>query len=408
VWSEERFLKAFRLDAHTHPALRDRLCDSLGFCAAHTRTVLADVPDWLATTVYADIYANASALWDAGNNRRRFTGLCPLCADGAKAVSTLLASLVEALGIPAVSSAFRGSGGLCLVHTWPALRKAGRTATQYVVRAALANGCLRARAADPDAQRRARLRGPLRELGNTIAGRKSADILAELAVRLGTGACPFCLACGLIEQETLAWLAQEYQRDRAGLAADGVSLCSLHSHDLYGQDHAASDYVADLEWPSAARALQAELEWRRKPGAAVLLRGFRTTRAAAVPFNACVVCRKMEMALRQERALLLAALRDRQTAVRYLSSNGLCIRHALGLRDSGSARAHDVADLIHALAGARLAVLGWELQDAARRAAWDARMEEPRSGGKTTPRAAALLDGGVFAGLPGHLAPALR
>jgi hypothetical protein len=96
----------------------------------------------------------------------------------------------------------------------------------------------------------------------------------------------------------------------------------------------------------------------------------------------------------RESALLVAAVQDEVTARAYAASHGICVRHAQQLADD------DASGPLVAVLRARLAVLGWELDEALRKSSWTERWHRGGPEANAWLRAPSYLDGRVFLGAP--------
>ncbi len=143
----------------------------------------------------------------------------------------------------------------------------------------------------------------------------------------------------------------------------------------------------------ARRALAASAgawRWRTTIGG---LKARLRSGACAICCHRCTACRVSTEAEAREQALLAAAIEEPSLRSCYRRSLGLCVRHAREVEAYGPRSAW----VWETVAG-RLRVLGWELEEASRKAAWAAR-HEPRGPEATAwLRAAGQLDGRVFLG----------
>jgi hypothetical protein len=434
-WSEERFVVAFLHESHTDASLLDHLGDSLGFCARHTRRLLSlSEASWVMLGVYADVVREAHRRWDRRGGITRahrpavFPAECPMCESGRGIVDSTLrvlaADLGDAAGPAHISALYESNGGLCVSHARGMLPWCGQRAARTILRV-LAGAVDRHNplgpptelliGRDPDSPRRAPLRHAMRHLADAFGAREAdQDVLESVADRLVIRACPCCVAQGIGEARALAWLATESARDLPALAADGVTVCARHLHDMLVDDAAAAARLASLErvrlrWDVASA--EARFDGLMAPtGPARLLRavdwvaggGRQTVARALAAFTRppeCFVCRAMRIAGTRERALLTAALRDAPTRARYEAAHGLCVRHALGFGPSNTA-SNTASQCTSRTLGARLAVLSWELDTAANRRSWGERFDMWRSAPGAWLRAGTALDGQIFLGGP--------
>jgi hypothetical protein len=399
-FAETRFVAAFVTEAYADYGMRDRLRASRGFCPEHTRLVLRQPQaSWVLQIVYADV-VRAAVARRSTFERRDAAGECPLCASRTGMVLSWLRVLVETLGVPAIATAYREMGGLCVAHARAAVGMADRRAAQVIV-AVLIEGLagMSSDAApgppligpDPDADVRYALRRQLGGIDRVLQPReRTRPILEGLAERVAIDACPVCLAGGLGERVAVSWLQEESIRDPDALASDGLWLCARHLHDAWWEDETSAVALGALvrgrELGELTR-LRAQLAARR-----LLMRSVIKT---FVRGPICFVCAATALAEEREAALLVAALHDRPTMARFEGSHGVCLYHV------------PVADCepVRRVLSARLAVLEWELEEAGRQAAWPARHEVARSTGCAWRRAPGVLDGRAFLGGPAVVVP---
>jgi len=118
---------------------------------------------------------------------------------------------------------------------------------------------------------------------------------------------------------------------------------------------------------------------------------FRAAAQQLIDDDYCRACQVSTSAARQQ-ALLQACLQDSRVLRALEKSHGLCLRH--GTQAAGSEAAPILDRLLTQLQQAQ-----WELQEDARKQAWDHR-HEPRGHEQSTWRLLpALLDGDVFLGI---------
>lgn len=425
-------------DRHTLQNLRD----SLGFCPAHTRRLLArrEAP-WVMRVAYADVVAAARDEL-ASRPPHRARRPCPMCESAARTEGTLLRALAAALDDGGVAEGYAASGGCCLPHLRRALGSADLDEGLWLLQVfeqRLGNAadpdhlieCLAGR--DADIAARADARARLRTVGANLTPNDRPEVLAALHGRLRVDACPACLEGGLAETRHLEWMAAECAARPSRLAWDGPWLCPQHLHDLASLDPDAGRLMARwaqsrLEMELArlrdrlslvprrgvrARARAAASQfWRRgQPAdpfgdrallaAEELFHRHPTLAEALKPFvgdRPCSTCRAGWIAETRFAVLLAAALDDRPTARVYEESHGLCLRHSLGTdRAPGPA-------LIRDQLRTRLAILAWELEEAGRKSSWSGRYEARWNEATAWLRAPAFLDGRVFLGGPPPLA----
>jgi len=171
--SGERWLRTLFHEFVNDPGVRDRLRAARGFCARHTE-LAAQIGDHLGLCILqADLLADALGALNA-----RPRDACPCCAAEREAATRGIAVLLDHLGEPDVSAAYRAGDGLCLPHLRQAL-SGGQTA-QGVALAALEREKLQALVAQCElfiahyaGRRRTEPMGPERDVWRR-AGRKLA------------------------------------------------------------------------------------------------------------------------------------------------------------------------------------------------------------------------------------------
>jgi hypothetical protein len=294
---------------------------------------------------------------------------CPACEHDQGAAGRALLTVLEGLAEDRsrVRDRFREQGGLCVPH----LREAGSARGSRAVIRWLARVTLDGLAAGPpdssalaggnghDAAARARLRGTL-----PAAGRHSP------------GGCRACLAAALAGRDHLARLAATPATAASEKPAGARGLCASHLQDLALAGGNAGRQVA------AEAAALADLMARLPPR---WLPGGRAGRAAS-----CAVCAASTSAA--DRALRLADEEPEPLP----GAAGFCVRHVLVLRaarrEAGRTAASAAARQASALAG--------ELSEAFRKSTWTYRHQAMGHEATAWQRAAAFLDGAVFAGCP--------
>lgn len=405
--AESRFFAWFVVETYGEPPMVEHLRSSLGLCPRHTRRLLREashpgVPNF----VFEQVIAAATARLTAA--RRPPLATCPACHSRDLAAQRAVELIVAELPRPQVLAAYEETGGLCIPHGLEALGLAdagrGRLLAEALARLFGAGGAPATALAgsDPDASERARLRAQLPpEPGSGVGQRPASDhvgTLRLLRARLRFPACPLCLGLGWAERRYVDWLARGAHDDQSRLDS-AAALCPTHLHDLVrtrpSLDEPVGRRAASL-WMGALARLQAGLATLGSRTARLLLprtrSTWRTLRAHvrhALP--SCPACSALSVTAERQADLLARALLDRATARRFQSSHGLCIQCVL---------AGPTLPLALEVSRARLALLRWELEEAARKQAWSFRHEDPGPEGTAWLRAAAVLDGRVFLGGP--------
>jgi hypothetical protein len=369
-----RFLGWFALEAHAEPTMITRLCQSLGFCPAHSRGLLAQPgAEGRMTAVYTYLLRAAAGYLADGTSP---PAPCLACARDAEAAQRALDTLLDGLREQDLRDRYGDAHGLCLPHLRAAMPRGGRRlaawlAADTLARLAASPPGLAVLAGDRDADTdvRIRLRAALPAL--------------SLASRQGD-VCEACLTACCMERDALAaWAAAGGGPTGAGSSA---GLCPAHLGDA-------------CTGPAAARLLA--LEARRGvawlagltapgPGRAFRkLAGRRQGSGCGEGQGDCAACRAASTAADRMPQAPHAASASTQLP-------GLCLRHVMSLRRNDPHR----ADAFAAVAARRTESVLAELEEAFRKRAW-AHRHEPRGPEMSAwRRAAALVDGRVYGGGP--------
>lgn len=411
---------------------QERLVRSWGCCPRHTRCLLVrrEAP-WVIPAAYRWVLDEAANALARSHGRDPAQAPCPACERVAGAEQGAIRVLLWALAEAEIGRAYRRHGGLCLHHAMSALFEA----RSEVVAGLLLDVVLERLASSSSDRSLTELAGmdldaPLRASARRVLAASAGawrrrSTIGGLEARLRSGACGICLAAGAREADYLEWLAAEIHAGDDRAAGEGRWLCEGHLHDLALLDARSATVVGrhQLEelWHRLRRMrLQLDTVPRRRLGerlrAAVgawqarpapvadrvreALRQVAGSRRSALdslwePLRShrCTACRVGTEAEARERALLAAALEDSGLWPRYRRSRGLCARHARQVGAAGPQSA-----LIRETVVGRLRVLGWELEEASRKAAWAARYEPPGPEATAWLRAPGQLDGRVFLG----------
>jgi hypothetical protein len=366
--SEERWVKYYVVQGNTEPEVFQAIRAALGPCGRHRRRLVA-------ARNGADVYASTAVFLAREALKRAGTGhvpaQCPPCEREAWAEEHAVDTLLRTLHRPAVADRLGAAQGFCLPHLLQVLSR--RLAPETAIRLAglgcsalgrppgpalLARLCGR----DDDAPARAEL---LRAATLPPRGESIHDwLLAVFAM----GECPSCLAERAAVHGALTWVGAGAEQESWELR-----LCPDHLATLAALDPAAADKASAglaAEWTSAlARYIEA-LTALRGIGARILRRTpLEAAREKLLGVRACRACDVRRTAGERMLALIEAALRDRSLSEAYTRSHGLCWRHLAG---AGPTTRQGVAG---ETLQARLALLGWELEEAQRKRSWFARWE---------------------------------
>jgi hypothetical protein len=382
--SERRYFTWFRVEGHRAEEVVAQLRASRGFCPAHTRALLSEkeTAELVAGVARAVV---ESAVRDLDELRQ--IARCPACTslEGNRDYcgDTIASSLTQ----EQVADAYTAAGGYCLSHLLERLQSDPPTAAHSeidIALDALNGGSAQIAAGDTDAARRHRLRAILPDSDGP--GPSACSSLGRLARRVEEPVCPICLALAQAEHQYLSWLAASVQDQQVPY------LCSAHLHDLRHLSASAGDLVAaevGRTWVPALEQAREILESSK-----VRRRALRQARDLLSGTRPCSACRSIDAVERRQLELMEAACLDARFVRVYERSHGLCLRHVLMTQRTGSSK------LLGDVARARLAVLGWELEEGHRKRAWDYRHEPPGPEQSAGVRALAAIDGRVFLGAP--------
>jgi hypothetical protein len=389
--SEARWIRYFIAQGNAEPEVHEAVMASLGPCGRHLRGLVS-------MRGGGDVFAQ-TAVWLARAAGRRATAAdealapCPTCARESWAEEHAQETLASTSARPAVADRLAARKGLCFPHLLSALsRRTGRAPALRLAELGLqalgATGdelVARLRGRDEDAKARAELlrgaalpdvraRGPLRDWAAAV---------------LALDACPCCVGEREAVRGALGWIASGPE-----LEPFELRLCPAHLGVLDAMDAAAARRVAAglaAEWSGALGRWVSAMYGARTPGGRPADRGAALSNLLGN--RACRACDVGRGAGGRVAALVEAALRDRGLSDTYARSHGLCLRHLLAL--PASARQGVAGETL----GARLALLGWELEEAQRKRSWFARWEPVGPESAAWKRLPGLL-GGSDAGFP--------
>ncbi len=312
---------------------------------------------------------------------------CPACATVRDASDVAVAALARAFRHEEVRRVHAERSGICVPHGLRLIGDLPRRDALAVadrLRARL-DGTVRVRTlagADRDAPARSAIHGAA-AAGLLAAERRllRRSVRALLEADLREPCCPVCRTQTRTAWGHLAWLLE-------GRGTEDVRLCGRHLHDLASIDTTrAEPVVAAVAADQVARLdrFTRRLGDRGSRGEAV---------AALVRPTGCRTCTAEDDAARRVMRLLTAALADDDLNTAYGRSHGVCLHHALVWDGSLPARIRDVL-------AARIALTGYELSEARRKADWNTRFEPRGAEMSSWSRAPTLLDGRIHCGCPG-------
>jgi hypothetical protein len=394
-----RWLAYFVTESRVDAGVRARVRAAAGFCAAHTRHLLADTAAiWLLPQVHADALAGGRDLLATRGDAT--PGPCPACEAGDAAAQRAVSGVLRALGEPGVRDALH-DGAVCLPHTAVVAAEApGQDGVELAAATlerlgdgdgdgdgdAVASALAWLAGMDADARGRTRRQERLDPL---LAAEDSAQRVAvaeRWEADVALACCPLCLAEHRAARRLLRWAASSTGTGHP--TSDETRLCPRHLHDLAGLDGPNIPAMLD-DNAEAWRGELARFQRRAATGRAA----HRAAQASLRAEPRCRACEEERTARARQTALLVAALDDPVRARAYEHAHGVCLRHALGW---DGPLPHLVGRVLHA----RLAWLGWEVTEALRKQDWHTRHETKGAEMTIGRRAPALLDGRVHLGLP--------
>jgi hypothetical protein len=309
-------------------------------------------------------------------------------------VEHVAGTLLRAHALAAVAERLGRTQGLCLPHTLAALPRAadrGAVGRPGLALAALAEAALGAvegevaveRVCGQDADARARA-DALREARLPDRVR---PVRAWLLAVLEQDACPSCAAAREAERRVLEWTATAAELEPWELRFCAPHLATLHALDALTGRRVA--HTAAGEWAGALRRFQeaAGRTPRRGPLGRLLPAAPDDALANLLGNRACRACDVAQVAGARMSALLAAAVGERGVAGVYARAHGLCLRHVEALPPA--ARAGAVVETLQA----RLATVGWELDEANRKRSWFSRWEPAGLEATAWRRLPGLVDG---------------
>jgi len=362
--ASDRYAGWFALEGHSQPELITTLCESAGMCARHTR-VLMSQPGAATrlTPVYRYVLTGVRDRLAAGTLS---PAACPACMHDVAAAGRALDTLLDGLAEAGVLRLCQELGGVCLPHLRAAAGRGSRRTVAdlaQIVQETLATSTAGSEwlaGTDYDAEVRICLRQEIPARSSPVPA-----------------LCGACLAAAEAERDSLARATGPGTRDphRTG---GGLGLCAGHlaesvvlsssgqCRDLlerqFGGLAASRRSTADRIGPLLARRL--------RPG------------ATSGRSGDCPVCR-------ESTAAALRALASARGAA-------LCIRHQAALRSVDRRASRELGPESVAVA----AELIGELAEAFELTTWAGRRDAgPAPPSNAWRRAAAYLNGGVFAGL---------
>jgi hypothetical protein len=389
---ERRHFFWFLHETYQHVFALEPLVGSFGFCPAHgaylaglaDHSALAYIHLFLIGRVMPHCLGQERPAW------RRALMDCPVCLDRDDQMSRTGYFLWRLLATGEGRCGYGNPGLLCTRH----LRDLAPQLQGDELKSLLAtHGCAQEAAREAllaenvatrvDAALRLSVGSDPRLSQPPVAGllddptRDAPDAIRRLVVNLSrTDECSICREMRRARHEWLAWLAVAVERGQN--VSDLLPRCPAHVWEIVSTGSSAVAVAVAIEALAGHSDLleQARRLLDKKPR--TQFRGFgriRQIRASVgLPLErACSLCRRLEVAEEQSLKLLLALLEQERYRAAAEPGYGLCARHfvhALSLPATTEVHAHLLATM-----HAKLALLGWELEECQRKAAWQWRPE---------------------------------
>jgi hypothetical protein len=395
--AERSFYSWFEIESFTAVEVRAGLRAGMGMCTAHTRRLIDEISeDHIMVTVVREAVAGARHCLGDGVS----PGPCPACDAATFAAERAIHLLLNWLLDPVNARVYAEHPGMCLSHLIQAAPAAEPVTLKLLAERLHESlgeadpGALMELLAgvDRDAALRCRWRHEL------PADRSAQSTVGGLCGRLAIEACPVCLSTGWIERRYLRWFVERSREHDPSISSDPGELCSAHLSDVALTEQAAAADAAQRKQAARRGGLQrlldslSELPPPRRRSRRARLDDLTRLRAQLVSEPYCPACHARSEIDRSQLSLLVASLTLSPVRERYSHSHGLCVHHAMKVTDG------EVARRVKRHCDARLSVLGWELEEAARKSAWARRHEPAGPERHAWLRAIAQVDGRVFEG----------
>jgi hypothetical protein len=395
--AERSFYSWFEIESFSAVEVRAGLRAGMGMCTAHTRRLIDEISeDHIMITVMREAVAGARhCLGDDVS-----PGPCSACDAATFAAERAIHLLLDWLLDPVNARVYAEHRGMCLSHVIQAASAAEPLTLKLLAERLHESlgeadpGALMELLAgvDRDAPLRCRWRGELPADGG------AQSTVDGLCGRLAIEACPVCLSTGWIERVYIRWFVERSREDDPSIGSDPGELCPAHLSDVALTDQAAAADASQRKRGARRGELKrlldglSELPPPGRRSRRARLDGLERPRAQFVSEPYCPACHARSDIERSQLSLLVASLALSPVRERYLHSHGLCVDHAMKMTDG------DLARLVKRHCDARLSVLGWELQETARKSAWACRHEPAGPERDAWLRAIAQVDGRVFEG----------
>jgi hypothetical protein len=334
------------------------------------------------------------------------TSPCPACEAAERAASGSLAALAVGLADPEVQQLLDAGDGLCVTHGVAVIDRTGRAARRAVasmLEHRLGKDPVTARdhlaGSDADIARRRTIRETGAEAVLAAEQTAYARPTGAVDLLLDWPCCPLCAAADRTEWRYLHWLAglgTQGRHDAVDVRADAM-LCPRHLGDLAHLRHQGDISALPLTDDGLLVPVAGVIEhvagvWRTNLQAFVQhvdTRTWSSTRDAVHirPAAPCQVCVRRVAAVDRAMRLMHLTAADAAHADRVSQSHGVCLRHATSTQ---------LAPVWRRLAGARVGLLSYALDESERKSRWDARWEARGAEMAIWRWAPLLLDGAVL------------
>lgn len=371
--ASDRYSGWFALEGHSQAELITTLCASLGMCARHTRGLMSQPG---AATRLAPVYRHVlTGVRVRLAGRTMSIAACPACRHDDAAADRALDTLLDGLADARALRLCQDLGGVCLPHLRAAAEHGPRrivvslAATLRVTLAACPAGYEWLAGTDYDAETRVTLRRTLL---------KSRSLLP--------GPCGVCQAAARAERDSLAHVTGP----NLDSPDDGRPLCAAHLADVVALISAGQRHALLVRQSRSLAAGRRPRERSGSPRLADRLRPWeRQSRS-----DDCPVCHESRGAAL--RALGSACRAVRGTSAAAQQHPAVCVRHQVILRSTDRRASQALRNDSIAAADELIR----ELAEAFELSTWAGRRDPVQAPESTAwRRAAAFLNGGVFAGL---------
>jgi len=389
---------------YNDPSTLARLARSHGFCSRHARQLLVRADPMTATFVMTYLMRVARGWLEPhtrrllGSARPRLDRVlsavapCPACAREEAVFQARLISLLRQAREVDVRATVSSSPTICARDFFDA---ASRVLDEDLQLLGQLTRCSLNLAPDDPIARLESARGA-RDPGYRSVTQSATDsshsqpatVGEHLLTLIEDGTCPVCAAANERVDRFLRWLTEQVRNDER-LASEALpALCPRHAWAAAELSPTAAEHLgkaihahwcARVDGYFAGLAEIASHRNARRRRREVHLSGARDLpsedglRARLLQPYSCPACHHRATAVERTCRLVAAGLAIPIVRAAYENSPGLCLPHLRGFAALGVDKA--THDLVADAAEARIGLLLWELEEAQRRVAWDARFE---------------------------------